>query len=79
MTIGIGGSTATIELEKIENRTQDVQPILLQEYLERIKKATQLMKQGSVKVLYLNAGTNLYYFTGTLWNASERMVGSILF
>ena len=79
MTIGIGGSTATIELEKIENRTQDVQPILLQEYLERIKKATQLMKEGSVKLLYLNAGTNLYYFTGTLWNASERMVGALLF
>ena len=79
MTIGIGGSTATIELEKIENRTQDVQPILLQEYLERIQKAAQLMKKFSVKAIYLNAGTNLYYFTGTLWNASERMVGALLF
>jgi Xaa-Pro dipeptidase len=79
MTIGIGGSTATIELEKIEDRTPDVQPILLEEYLERIKKATQLMKERSVKALYLNAGTNLYYFTGTLWNASERMVGALLF
>jgi Xaa-Pro dipeptidase len=79
MTIGIGGSTATIELEKIENRTQDVQPILLKEYLERIQKAAQLMKKFSVKATYLNAGTNLYYFTGTLWNASERMVGAILF
>jgi Xaa-Pro dipeptidase len=79
MTIGIGGSTAAIELEKIENRTQDVQPILLAEYLERIKMATQLMKELSVKALYLNAGTNLYYFTGTRWNASERMVGALLF
>ena len=79
MTIGIGGSTATIELEKIENRTQDVQPILLEEYLERIQKAAQLMKKFSVKAIYLNAGTNLYYFTGTLWNASERMVGAIIF
>lgn len=79
MTIGIGGSTATIELEKIENRTQDVKPILLEEYLERIQKAAQLMKKFSVKAIYLNAGTNLYYFTGTLWNASERMVGAILF
>ncbi|QOG02153.1 Xaa-Pro peptidase family protein [Flavobacterium sp. MDT1-60] len=79
MTIGIGGSTAVIELEKIENRTLDVQPILLTEYLERIQKAAQLMKKFSVKAIYLNAGTNLYYFTGTLWNASERMVGAILF
>jgi len=79
MTKGIGGSTAEIELEKIENRTQNVQPIQLEEYQERIKKAIQLMKTHSVKALYLNAGTNLYYFTGTLWNASERMVGGLLF
>lgn len=79
MTIGIGGSNEAIELEKIENRTHDVQPILLEEYFERIEKATRLMKALSVKALYLNAGTNLYYFTGTLWNASERMVGALLF
>lgn len=79
MTIGIGGSNASIELEKIENRTLNVQPIPLTEYFERIKKATRLMKELSVKALYLNAGTNLYYFTGTLWNASERMVGALLF
>jgi len=79
MTIGIGGSDAATELGKIANRTQDVQPILLEEYLERIKKSVLLMKELSVKALYLNAGTNLYYFTGTRWNASERMVGALLF
>lgn len=79
MTKGIGGSNAIAELEKIENRTQGIQPIQLEEYQERIKKAVQLMKTLSVKALYLNAGTNLYYFTGTLWSASERMVGGILF
>ncbi|WP_281233262.1 M24 family metallopeptidase [Flavobacterium gelatinilyticum] len=79
MTIGIGGSTAAIELDKIENRTQNVKPIELNEYLERIQKAVRFMKEHSVKVLYINAGTNLYYFTGTLWSASERMVGALLF
>lgn len=79
MTKGIGGSSAEIELEKIENRTQNVQPIQLEEYQERIKKAVQLMNKLSVKALYLNAGTNLYYFTGTFWSASERMVGGLLF
>jgi len=78
MTIGVGGSTVAIELEKIENRIQDVSPIQLDEYLERIQKAVRLMKEHSVRVLYLNAGTNLYYFTGTLWSASERMVGALL-
>lgn len=79
MASGIGGSNTAIELEKIENRTQDVQPILLGEYQERIQKAVGIMKEHSIKAVYLNAGTNLYYFTGTLWSASERMVGALLF
>lgn len=79
MTIGVGGSSAALELEKIENKTQDVQPIQLSEYKARIEKAVRLMKKLAVKALYINAGTNLYYFTGTHWNASERMVGALLF
>ena len=79
MTIGIGGSTAIIELEKIENMTQGVRPIQLEEYWKRIEKATTIMKEIAVKAVYLNAGTNLYYFTGTQWSPSERMVGALLF
>jgi Xaa-Pro dipeptidase len=79
MTIGIGGSTAAIELEKIENMTLDVQPIQSEEYLDRIKKAVDVMTMLKVKATYINAGTNLYYFTGTKWNASERMVGALLY
>lgn len=79
MTIGIGGSTAAIELQKIENMTLDVKPIQLEEYEDRIKKAVALMKEIKVKVTYVNAGTNLYYFTGTKWNPSERMVGALLY
>ncbi|MEL1239564.1 M24 family metallopeptidase [Flavobacterium flavipallidum] len=78
-TIGVGGSNAAFELEKITNMTQNVQPIQIDEYLSRIEKATHLMKENSVEVLYLNAGTNLYYFTGTQWSPSERMVGALLF
>lgn len=79
MTIGIGGSTAAAELEKIENMTLDVKPIQPEEYLARLKKAVAIMKDSNVKVLYVNAGTNLYYFTGTKWNPSERMVGALLY
>lgn len=79
MTIGVGGSTAAIELGKIQNMTLHVQPIQLEEYKARIKKATALMENANYSALYLNAGTNLYYFTGTSWNPSERMVGALLF
>lgn len=79
MTIGVGGSTASIELDKIQDMTKAVKPIALDEYKLRIQKAVVLMKKQNCKAIYLNAGTNLYYFTGTNWNASERMVGALLF
>ena len=78
MTIGVGGSTAEIELAKLFNMTNDVVPITLQEFNERIKKAQSLMQKNNVAATYVNAGTNLYYFTGTRWYASERMVGAII-
>ncbi|HJY13570.1 MAG TPA: aminopeptidase P family N-terminal domain-containing protein, partial [Flavobacterium sp.] len=79
MTIGVGGSTAKAELEKIQNMTLNVKAIQPEEYQMRIQKAVSIMKTTGVKSLYLNAGTNLYYFTGTKWSASERMVGALLF
>jgi len=77
--IGIGGSTIKAELEKIIPNAHLVQPIQKQEFQERIDKACSLMKKQNVQVVYLHAGTNLFYFTGMRWNASERMVGALLF
>lgn len=78
MTIGVGGSTAEVELSKLSDMTQDILPISREEHQARIAKAVSLMKQHDVDALYLNAGMNLYYFTGTHWRASERMVAAIL-
>ena len=36
------------------------------------------MEQENLDALYLHAGTNLLYFTGTAWSPSERMVGALL-
>ena len=77
--LGIGGSTIEKELSKITPKAHLVEGIRKNEYLERINKACDLMKQQKVEALYINAGTNLFYFTGTRWNTSERMVGGILF
>ncbi|MFT5755575.1 MAG: Xaa-Pro dipeptidase [Alteromonadaceae bacterium] len=78
MTIGVGGSTAAKELDKLTNMTQNVCPIDKDEFQQRIAKAQQLMKKNNIAATYINAGTNLYYFTGTRWYASERMVGAII-
>ena len=58
--------------------TSDLTPIQKSEYSSRIDKAQHYMQQNSIAALYLNAGTNLSYFTGMQWYASERLVGAIL-
>ena len=78
MTIGIGGSTAEIELAKLQDMTTDISAISLTEFEQRIKKAQYLMKKNNIAATYINEGTNLYYFTGTRWFESERMIGAII-
>ncbi|MEN3324465.1 Xaa-Pro peptidase family protein [Mariniflexile soesokkakense] len=75
---GIGSSTIEAELNAIKPAAHLIEPIQEVEYKNRIKKACELMKSQHVKAIYLNAGTNLLYFTGTHWHSSERMVGAIL-
>ena len=78
MTIGVGGSTAQEELAKLSDMTAGVSPIGRGEFDARLQKARTLMKSEGLEAVYLNAGTNLYYFTGTRWYASERLVGAIV-
>ena len=78
MTIGIGGVSPQQALDGLNNMTQGVAPIALSEFEARIAKAQLIMLQQGIDAVYLNAGTNLYYFTGTRWYASERVVGAIL-
>ncbi|ASP49698.1 M24 family metallopeptidase [Cognaticolwellia beringensis] len=78
MTIGVGGSTAKIELEKLVDMTGQVQAITEAELKQRIAKAQTIMAENNIAATYIDAGTNLYYFTGTRWYASERMVGAII-
>ncbi len=79
MTYGIGGSTAQTELDAINPIAHLVEPIKKEEYQARIEKAAQLLQEQQQSALYLHAGTNLFYFTGMRWNASERMVGALLY
>jgi Xaa-Pro dipeptidase len=78
MTIGVGGSDAKTELAKLNNLCSNIKAIDQSEFGARIAKAQQLMRAQNIDALYLNAGTNLFYFTGTRWHGSERMVGAIL-
>jgi Xaa-Pro dipeptidase len=77
-TFGIGGANAEAELKAMKPLEGNVKSIEKEEYKERIHKVCQFMKADNVKAMYVNAGTNLLYFTGTHWHASERLVGAII-
>jgi Xaa-Pro dipeptidase len=78
LTIGVGGSTPAKELADLDDMTMGITPVALPEYEARIHKAQRLMREKDIAGIYVNAGTSLYYFTGTRWGASERMVGAII-
>lgn len=78
MTNGIGGTSQNEALATLSDMTQGIENIEDTEFKSRITKAQIIMKEHNIEATYLNAGTNLYYFTGTHWYASERMVGAIL-
>ncbi len=76
--MSIGGKTFDEALAALSDMTGAMTPIGKDEHLQRIATAQAFMQRSGVAAVYLNAGTNLSYFTGTKWFASERMVGAIL-
>ena len=79
MALGVGGASQQQALDKLSDMTAGVNPIPLAEYQQRIDKALRLMAEQKLDVMLLNAGTNLRYFTGVDWYASERLVAALLF
>jgi Xaa-Pro dipeptidase len=77
-TIGIGTLTSEQALASLQNMTTESKPIEPSQHITRIKKAQAYMQAHKIAAIYLNAGSNLSYFTGMKWYASERMVGAIL-
>ena len=77
-TIGVGGSIIEVELAGLSDMTKNAKPIENQAYAKRLNKAQKIMQSEGISAVYINAGTNLYYFTGTRWHASERMVGAVI-
>ena len=78
MTIGVGGKTREAALAALSDMTAGVQPITKQEYSQRIANAQAAMRSQGIAAMWVHAGTNLTYFTGTKWHPSERMVGAII-
>ena len=78
MTIGVGGKTKAEALSTLSNMTAGAIPIAKSEYRQRIAKAQAKMRDEGIAAMWVHAGTNMTYFTGTKWHPSERMVGAII-
>ncbi|MCS4266258.1 Xaa-Pro peptidase family protein [Serratia sp. BIGb0163] len=78
MATAIGGCTAQQALEQLQPLTDNPPEIAGDEYRQRIQHAQRLMRENGIDACYVNAGSNLRYFTGTQWSASERMVGAVI-
>lgn len=75
---GIGYQNQQQALAQLSDMTGDISAIDEHEYRQRIAKAQAFMQENGIDALYLNAGTNMTYFTGLKWYASERLVGALL-
>lgn len=78
VSFGVGGSSPEQALARLQVMNADVNAIGAAEYEARVASAQGHMKAQGIGAIYVNAGTNLAYFTGTQWYASERMVGAII-
>ncbi|MES2351456.1 MAG: Xaa-Pro peptidase family protein [Pseudomonadota bacterium] len=74
----IGGKTMEEALASLSDMTAGAVPIGKDEHLQRIARAQAYMREQGIAAIYVNAGSNMTYFTGTKWHASERMVGAIV-
>ena len=77
-TVGVGGKTTEQAMGELSDMTNGVPRIAVEEFTQRLRRLQQSMKEQNVGAVYLHAGTNLYYFTGLKWSASERMVAAIV-
>ena len=77
-TRGVGGSTAQAELARLKPMLTGCQPIGHGEHRTRLSELAQHMTDAGLDAVWLNAGTNLTYYTGMSWRASERLVGAMV-
>lgn len=66
------------ELEAFVDRTEDLTPIGPTEYRARLAQVQAVMQKDGLDAVYLDAGTNLAYFTGIVWHPSERLAGALI-
>jgi len=66
------------KFDHLPNMLDGVTAISLEEHKVRIAFAQELMTQTGIEAIYLEATSNLWYYTGMHWGQSERMAAAII-
>ena len=77
MTRGVGGSDAATELSRLSDMLGHCKPIPETRFHERLDGLRARMRKAGIDAIWLNAGSNLTYYTGLRWPATERLVGAL--
>lgn len=75
--LGVPGRTATEETG-LPNRVDDLEPPDREDFRRRLDRVRNLMAEGEVDALFVEAGASLSYFTGVRWGRSERLFGVVV-
>jgi len=73
-----GTSSLPESIRALKPLTPAVVPIANDERRARIEKARRLMAENHLDAIFMEGGTNLYYFTGVRWGNSERTFGVVI-
>ena len=74
----IGGYQQYAELERLASMVSHYPPASEGEYQMRLDRLIAVMRGLEIPSIFLSAGSNLRYFTGIEWNASERLSGVLI-
>lgn len=74
----IGGSTAEIELARLEPWADRAPAVAAAEREARMARAQELTEKLGADALLVNAGASLRYFSGLPWGQTERLVAMLL-
>lgn len=78
LTRGVGGSTAEVELARLQPMLSGCRPIPVERYRARLAALAGRLRAAGFGAAWLDAGSNLTYYTGLVWHRSERLVGALL-
>lgn len=78
MTRGVGGSDAATELSRLSDMLGHCRPIPEASFRRRLDGLRERMRDAGIDAIWLNAGSNLTYYTGLRWPATERLVGALV-